>query len=100
MKKQRLTKEDLRTIAFDYVASSARENAGQTIVENHTRTEINEYGGYIDGHPEYHNYYLASLEGPLGSLGSEREYRDYVPGYIKRPLTEKEIKAVEKLILG
>jgi len=100
MKKQRITKEDLRVIADGYVNSSARENALVTVHENHTKAEIKEYGGYTDNHPAYRGYYLSSVESVLNSLGSEREYRDYVPGYIKRPLTEKEIKVVEKLVLG
>lgn len=98
MTKQRIFKADLQIIA-NYVYSSARENALVTVHENHTKAEIKEYGGgYADSHPAYWGYYLSSVEGVLGSLKNVREYRDYVPNYIKRPLTQKEIDVVKKMV--
>jgi hypothetical protein len=92
----KISKADLRKIAEFYVYGAARENAAQTVIENHSRESIGKDG--VEYHPSYDDYFRASVRSMLDSLQSEREYENYVPSNIKRPLTKFEVEEVRKMI--
>jgi hypothetical protein len=86
----KITADTIKSIAAD-AHMAARENAHASVRENHPATEIAACGG-TDGHPAFHGYYVATLNGILDSLGG-RNFGDYGA---PKPLTDKQIAAVRK----
>lgn len=73
---------------------SARENAGQSVRENH------ELSGYADDHPSYHGYYVATARGIIDALTSDSDYgeaRDMRREYqLDEPLSAGEAATLRK----
>lgn len=91
-KDMRITNKLLETIA-DLAVMSARENAFETV-----REQAPKYEGALDLHPEFEDWYRATLEGILDdSLRNPRSCMDYWPNASDaKPLTDKQIAIVRK----
>lgn len=90
----KITKSDIARIA-DLVTMAARENAAQTVRENHAASE-----GRGDFHPAFHSYFLATAEGIIDdALRSERMPLACTEYGAPNPLTDKQIAAVRKLVI-
>jgi hypothetical protein len=98
---KKLSKDEVDYIADD-MRVAARENANQTVIDEHGLEKVKAEYGYLDNHPDWDAYFLASLEDclthPLDYLPPRHE-RLAAP-YSERKLSDAElgrvIKAIEK----
>jgi len=83
-----LTPEE-REHAGAMLYATAQENAVTSLLEKYGKTVLEQ--GYLDLHPEYLYFLLASGENALNDLQNDREYTAYG---LSRPATDVEAQAI------
>ncbi len=84
-----LTPEERKT-AGSLLHATASENAVQSLIERYGRAVLQQYE-YIDLHPEYMYFLLASGENALNEMRDDREYKEFG---LPRPATYEEAQAI------